>query len=314
MATKAIVARDGTVDKLLAHEVLAFFGTPYNAEGHERRAVEAAEETIRAMDDKWSGASLVAAAVGTGTAFVGNVGAVGSRDYSAVGAIVDLTLSLAAQARPGEILALPEVRAVLVDRFAQATPRTLDIPGQAEPIHAWSLVVTGSAVTEEAERILATILFLDMVGSTERAARIGDSAWRELLARHYVELRGLLHKHDGTEVDTAGDGLLATFRSPAQAIAFGREAIDADTRLGLQVRVGLHTGEVEREQAAIRGIAVVVAARIGSLAGAGQILVSSTVRELVAGSALTFTDRGTHVLKGVPDPRAVYEVDAPSAR
>jgi class 3 adenylate cyclase len=294
--------------------VLAFFGTPYNAEGHERRAVEAAEETIRAMDDKWSGASLVSAAVGTGTAFVGNVGAVGSRDYSAVGAIVDLTASLAAQARPGEILALPEVRAVLGDRFAQATPRTLDVPGQAEPIHAWSLVVTGSAVTEGAQRILATILFLDLVGSTERAARIGDSAWRELLARHYVELRGLLHKHDGTEVDTAGDGLLATFRSPAQAIAFGREAIDADARLGLQVRIGLHTGEVEREQAAIRGIAVVVAARIGSLAGAGQILVSSTVRELVAGSALTFADRGMHVLKGVPDARAIYEVEATSVR
>src|SRR5436190_21000778 len=88
VATKAIVARDGTVDKLLAHEVVAFFGTPYNDREHERRAVDAAEETIRAMDESWTGASIVAAAIGTGTAFVGNVGTVGSRDYSAVGAIV----------------------------------------------------------------------------------------------------------------------------------------------------------------------------------------------------------------------------------
>jgi len=315
VATRAIVARDGTLDKLLAHEVIAFFGTPYNEHEHERRAVEAAEETIRAMDDKWSGASLVAAAVGTGTAFVGNVGTVGSRDYSAVGAIVDLTSSLAAQARAGEILALPEVHAALLERFAHSVARTIEIPGQAEPVHAWSLVVTDQAALEPAQRILVTILFLDLTGSTDLSARIGDSAWRELLARHYVELRELLHRHDGTEIDTAGDGLLATFRSPTEAIAFGREAIEADERLGLRVHIGLHTGEVEKEQqGTIRGINVTIAARIGTLAGAGQIFLSSTVRELVAGSALTFADRGTHVLKGVPEARAVYEVEAPPAR
>jgi class 3 adenylate cyclase len=302
------------LDKLLAHEVVAFFGTPYNEHEHERRAVEAAAETIRAMDDKWTGASLVAAAVGTGTAFVGNVGTLGSRDYSAIGAIVDLTSSVAVQARPGEILALPEVHAALHGQYARATPRTLEIPGRAEPVHAWSLVVTGQATPEAPQRILATILFLDLSGSTELAAKIGDSAYRALLARHYVELRGLLHKHDGTEIDTAGDGLLATFRSPAQAIAFGREAIEADERLGIRVHIGLHTGEVEREQGAIRGIAVGLAARIGSLAGPGQIFVSSTVRELVAGSGLTFVDRGAHVLKGVPEARAVYEVERPPER
>jgi class 3 adenylate cyclase len=314
VATKAIVARDGTLDKLLAHEVVAFFGTPYNAEAHERRAVEAAEETIRAMDDKWSGASLVAAAVGTGTAFVGNVGTAVSRDYSAIGPIVDLTSSLALQARPGEILALPEVHAALHAQYAQATPRTLEIPGRAEPVHAWSLVVSGRTAPEASERILATVLFLDLVASTALAVSLGDAAWRELLARHYLELRRLLHKYDGTEIDTAGDGLLATFRAPVQAIAFGREAIDADERLGIRVRIGVHTGEVEREQAVIRGINVVVAARIGSLADAGQIFVSSTVRELVAGSGLTFMDRGAHVLKGVPDAREVYEVEATPAR
>lgn len=296
------------MDKLLAHHVVAFFGTPYNDREHERRAVEAAEETIRAMDDEWAGRSLVAAAVGTGTAFVGNVGTAGSRDYSAVGALVDRTVSLAEHARPGEILALPEVYAALRERFDEARPRTIELPGQAEPIHAWSFVVTEQATPELSERVLTTILFLDLVGSTEVATRIGDAAWRELLARHYTELRGLLHTFDGTEIDTAGDGLLATFRSPAEAIGFGRRAIAADERLGLGVRIGLHTGEVEREARAIRGIAVVIAARIGALAGAGEILVSSTVREIVAGSGLSFVDRGTHHLKGVPDARQVYAV------
>ncbi|MDP9246021.1 MAG: hypothetical protein M3O64_05140 [Chloroflexota bacterium] len=178
--------------------MVAFFGTPYNAVEHERRALEAAEETIRAMDDAWSGTSLVAAAVGTGTAFVVNVGTVGSRDYSAVGAVVDLTSSLAGRAHPGEILAMPEVRSVLADRFAQAVPRTIEIAGEARPVHAWSLVVSGHRAPEAPERILATVLFLDLVASTALAVSLGDAAWRELLARHYVELRGLLHEHDGT--------------------------------------------------------------------------------------------------------------------
>lgn len=314
IATNAIVTRDGTVDKLLPQEVIAFFGTPYNDAEHERRAVEAAEETIRKMEDRWTSAPLVAAAVGTGVAFVGNVGQQGSRDYSAVGDIVNLTGAVVAEARPGEILVLPEVRAAVTGRDGDWLPRTVELTGRADPVHVWSLNVSAPAVAEASRRVLATVLFLDLVGSTELAARIGDAAWRELLARHYVELRGLLHKWDGTEIDTAGDGLLATFQAPAQAIRFGQEAIAVDRTLGLQTRVGLHTGEVEQAQGAIRGIAVVVAARIGSLAGAGQILVSSTVRELVAGSDLRFEDRGSQVLKGVPDPRQVYEVADPLRR
>lgn len=311
MATNAIVARDGTVDKLLPQEVIAFFGTPYNDRDHERRAFDAAAETIHAMEDRWTSAPLVAAAVGTGIAFVGNVGQHGSRDYSAVGAIVNLTAAVAEQARPGEILALPEIHTALSDGRAQALPRTIEIPGRPEPIHVWATNVSGNAGSEPARRVLATVLFLDLVGSTEVAAGIGDAAWPELLARHYTELRALLHKRDGTEIDTAGDGLLATFQAPVQAIRFGQDAIAADGTLGLRPRIGLHTGEVEQEQGVIRGIAVVVAARIGSLAGAGQIYVSSTVRDLVAGSELVFEDRGSHVLKGVPEARQVYEVAAP---
>jgi len=314
IATNAIVTRDGTVDKLLPQEVIAFFGTPYNDKEHERRAVEAAEETIRAMDDRWTGAPLVAAAVGTGIAFVGNVGQQGSRDYSAVGAVVNLTAAVVMQARPGEILALPEVYDAATERRSGWLPRTVVVPGRSEPVHVWSLSVSTPVAVDASRRVLATVLFLDLVGSTELTAGIGDAAWRELLARHYLELRALLHKWDGTEVDTAGDGLLATFQAPAQAIRFGQDAIAADRMLGLRTRIGLHTGEVEQAQGTIRGIAVVVAARIGSLAGDGQILASATVRELVAGSDLRFEDRGSHVLKGVPEPRQVYEVVDPVGR
>ncbi len=256
----------------------------------------------------------MAAAVGVGTAFVGNVGAGSTRDYSAIGPIVDQVSRLAGHARPGEILALPEVRASLSDRMAGAIPRTIEGAERAEPIHAWSIRISGEVVAEIAHRDLATILFLDLVGSTDINARIGDAAWRDLLVRHYAELRRLLHVHDGTEIDTAGDGLLATFRAPAEAIAFGRAAIAADDHIGLGVRVGLHTGEVEHDRGAIRGIAVVIAARIAALAGAGQILVSSTVRELAAGSTFVFVAHGSHVLKGVPDAREVYEVEATPAR
>lgn len=308
------MTRDGTVDKLLPEEVIAFFGTPYNDAEHERRAVEAAEETIRKMEDRWTSAPLVAAAVGTGVAFVGNVGQQGSRDYSAVGAIVSLTAAVATEARPGEILVLPEVRAAVGGRSAAWLPRTVSLAGRADPVHVWSFNVSAPAPAEASRRVLATVLFLDLVGSTELAAGIGDVAWRDLLARHYAELRSLLHRWDGTEIDTAGDGLLATFQAPAQAIRFGQDAIAVDRTLGLRTRVGLHTGEVEQVSGTIRGIAVVIAARIGSLAGDGQILVSSTVRELVAGSDLRFEDRGSHVLKGVPEARQVYEVAGPIPR
>jgi len=314
MATDAIVARDGTVDKLLPQEVIAFFGTPYNDKDHEGRAIKAAQETIHAMEDRWTNAPLVAAAVGTGIAFVGNVGQHGSRDYSAVGAIVNLTAAVVGEARPGEILALPEVYAALPERTEQWLPRTIELPGRSDPVHVWSLSVSAPTVVEASRRVLTTVLFLDLVGSTELAAKIGDAAWRELLAHHYAELRALLHKWNGTEIDTAGDGLLATFQAPAQAIRFGEDAIAVDATLGLRTRIGLHTGEVEQDHGAIRGIAVVIAARIGSLAGAGEIFVSSTVRDLVAGSDLQFEDRGSQILKGVPEARQIYEVAAPVRR
>ncbi len=168
--------------------------------------------------------------------------------------------------------------------------------------------VTGAQVAAPSDRVLATILFVDIVGSTERVAALGDAVWRNLLERHYVLARRQLVAYAGVEVDTAGDGLLARFDGPARAIRCAR-AIQRDAKeLGLELRAGVHTGEVEMVGTAIRGIAVHTAARIASLAGPGEVYTSNTVRDLVAGSGIGFHDRGIHTLKGIPDPRQVLTV------
>jgi class 3 adenylate cyclase len=168
----------------------------------------------------------------------------------------------------------------------------------------------GSVLDEEADfdRVLATVMFTDIVGSTQRASQMGDRAWRQLLATHHQRVRGLLARYRGREVDTAGDGFLATFDGPARAIRCAKAIAQAMQDLGIEVRVGLHTGEIELEGDAVRGIAVHIGARVASMAGAGEVLVSNTVKDLVAGSGLTFEDRGEHELKGVPDRWHLYRV------
>lgn len=163
---------------------------------------------------------------------------------------------------------------------------------------------------EEAEldRVLVTVLFTDIVGSTRKAAELGDHRWRELLERHHATMRGILGRLRGREVDTAGDGFLATFDGPIRAVRCALAARDAMTNLGLEIRAGLHTGEVELVQDKVRGIAVHIGARVAALAGPSEVLVSSTVKDLVAGSALTFEDRGEHDLKGVPGSWRLYGV------
>jgi class 3 adenylate cyclase/pimeloyl-ACP methyl ester carboxylesterase len=168
--------------------------------------------------------------------------------------------------------------------------------------------ITGAQVAAPTDRVLATILFVDIVGSTERVSALGDAVWRNLLERYYALARRQLVAHAGVEVDTAGDGLLARFDGPARAIRCAR-AIQREARdLGLELRAGVHTGEVELVGTAIRGIAVHTAARIASLAGPGEVYTSNTVRDLVAGSGIGFQDRGVHTLKGIPDPRQVLTV------
>jgi class 3 adenylate cyclase len=158
-------------------------------------------------------------------------------------------------------------------------------------------------------RVLATILFTDLVGSTEKVRALGDASWAGLLEAHHAAVRRELDRFAGEEIDTAGDGFLALFDGPARAIRAGLAIRDALAELGLDVRCGVHTGEVERARGGKpRGIAVHVGARIMSLAGTGEVLVSATTHDLVAGSGLEFEDRGQHELKGVEGPRRVYAV------
>jgi class 3 adenylate cyclase len=156
--------------------------------------------------------------------------------------------------------------------------------------------------------VLATELFTDLVGSTKRAAELGDRSWRDLLERHNALVRRELERFRGVEVDTAGDGFFARFDGPARAILCAREVVGQVRSLGLEVRAGIHTGECERAGETLAGIAVNVGARVSAAAGPGEVLVSGTVKDLVAGSGLEFEDRGEHELKGVPGEWRLYAV------
>jgi uncharacterized protein (TIGR00369 family) len=161
----------------------------------------------------------------------------------------------------------------------------------------------------EPERVLATVLFTDLVGSTQRAEQLGDERWRKLLEEHNDFVRRQLQIFKGREVKTIGEGFLATFDSPARAIQCARAIRDGVNRLGLEVRAGIHAGECEVVGADLGGIAVHIASRVQSAAGPSEILVTSTVRDLVAGSGLRFTDYGRHTLKGIEDDWQLFAVE-----
>jgi pimeloyl-ACP methyl ester carboxylesterase len=161
--------------------------------------------------------------------------------------------------------------------------------------------LTGARSAAEPERVLATVMFIDICGSTERAAELGDANWRDLLEAHQTAVRRDLERFRGREVKTLGDGSLATFDGPARAIQCGHAIAQTAQSLGLEDRIGIHSGEVEVMDDDVGGIAVHIAARVGALAGAGEVLVTSTVKDLVAGSGIQFQDCGTRELKGVPD-------------
>jgi class 3 adenylate cyclase len=161
-------------------------------------------------------------------------------------------------------------------------------------------LLTGRREETAGDRVLATVLFTDLVGSTERAGELGDRRWRDLLEQHHAAVRRELQRFDGVELDTAGDGFFARFDGPARAIRCAWAIVDAVLPLGLEVRAGLHTGEVEVLDGKVAGIAVSIGARVAARATAGEVLVSSTVKDLVAGSGIAFEDRGVAQLKGVP--------------
>jgi pimeloyl-ACP methyl ester carboxylesterase len=165
-----------------------------------------------------------------------------------------------------------------------------------------------SADEEDIDRVLATVMFVDLVGSTEKAAAIGDKRWRDLLDRYYAAVRGQLERFRGNQVKTIGDGVLATFDGPARAVRAGQGIVSAVRSVGMEVRVGLHSGEVELMDKDVGGLAVHIGARVGSIAGPGEVLVSSTVKDLVVGSSLAFEDHGVHKLKGVPGEWRLFAV------
>jgi class 3 adenylate cyclase len=194
----------------------------------------------------------------------------------------------------------------LADHIAGAKMVTIDSADTSgalvvEPfVAAVSEFLTGQRPDVTADRVLATVMFTDIVESTESATRMGDSRWRRVLDAHDGLIREQLPRFGGREVNTTGDGFVATFDGPARAVRCGQALVHALAQRGIQIRVGVHTGECERRSNDLAGVTVHIAARVGALAGPNQVLVTSTVRDLVLGSGIAFEEVGAHNLKGIP--------------
>jgi class 3 adenylate cyclase len=197
--------------------------------------------------------------------------------------------------------------------------RLVELPGQPEALGELGAggvrfsdlieeFVTGERPAPEFDRVLKTVVFTDIVGSTELLARMGDRPWRELLDRHDQVVRRVVDRFRGRPVSSTGDGYFAVFDGPARAIECARELVSDARGMGIEIRAGVHTGECEVRGGDYAGIAVHIGARVGALAPPGEVLVTSTVRDLVAGSGIEFADRGKHVLKGVPGEWQVLAV------
>ncbi len=234
------------------------------------------------------------------------------------GVVCDQAFLMVAEAGGGEVLASAAVLSGLRGRYHTEPVETSD-PGLREvaPERVLEAASGGERATatraDEAPhrqvRMLATILVSDLVGSTEIAVQLGDRAWTDALEGHYRLVRSTFVQFDGEEISTSGDGFLALFDGPAKAIRAGLTIADKSAEIGLPVRIGIHTGELERTGASeVQGIAVHLAARVSAEADGGEVLVSSTTRDAVAGSGLSFEDKGERTLKGIDGPRHVYLV------
>ena len=199
-----------------------------------------------------------------------------------------------------------------------ADARYVALPGRDHPffigdddavLDAIEEHITGSRPAPRHDRVLATAMFVDIVGSTDRAAAMGDRAWGDLLQAHHTLVRRQLERFAGREIDTAGDGFFSAFDGPARAVACGCAIRDGARALGIEVRVGLHTGECQVIDGKIGGITVHIAARVAAVAEPSEVLVSRTIKDLSAGSGIRFEDRGTHALKGVPEAWRLYRVE-----
>jgi class 3 adenylate cyclase len=244
------------------------------------------------------------------------------------------TLRWAMRIDLGPILSSIQARTLIVHRTGNAVAdlestraaaklipgaRYIELPGRDElpyvgdadaQLDVIQEFLTGVQGTPDPDRSLATVLFTDIVGSTQQAGQLGDRRWRYLLDEHHARIRRQLDRFRGTEVDTAGDGFFATFDGPARAIRCACAMRDAVREIGIEIRAGLHTGEVEFRGAAASGLAVHLGARVAALAQAGEILVTSTVQMLVLGSGISFADRGLHRLKGIPGQWQLFAVQA----
>jgi pimeloyl-ACP methyl ester carboxylesterase len=216
--------------------------------------------------------------------------------------------------RSGDHDSRPEEGRYIAERIPGA--RFVELPGEEhlpwvdadQILDEVEEFLTGVRRAPEPDRVLATVLFTDIVGSTERAAALGDHTWLQLREAHHDSVRSVLERYRGNEVETAGDSFLATFDGPARAVRCARAIANAVRALGLEIRAGVHTGECELVDGKVAGIAVHLGARIAAQAGAGEVLVSSTVKDLVAGSGIVFEGRGAASLKGVPGEWHLYAV------
>jgi DNA-binding NarL/FixJ family response regulator len=293
--------------------LIAVFDGP-DARTRSIAAVEAALSVLAGDEpDAVAGRSpqvTVHAGIGAGRAEIGSTRvqeAGGSRwVYGAEGEAVELASGLARGGAEAGVVVAGEAAAVVSDRY------------RLEPVGDGAFRVLGpsmggdetDAADRPADRRIRTILVTDIVGSTRTVERIGDRAWTELLAAHDSATRSELVPYGGEEMATTGDGFLVTFDSPARAIRCALAVIDSVAALGLTIRAGIHTGEVEHFGGTVHGIAVNVATRVAARAGSSEVLVSATARELAAGSGLVFTDRGEHTLDGVAEPRHLYAAGA----
>ena len=213
---------------------------------------------------------------------------------------------------------VPNAALVRDDAQQISGAKTVELPGDdhlffvgdtGPMLDAIEEFLTGQLPARHSDRVLATVLFTDIVGSTEHAARLGDRRWRDLLATHDAVVRAEVLRYRGGLVKTTGDGVLATFDGPGRAIRCSCAIRDSARTLGVDVRAGLHTGEIELAGDDVAGIAVHIGARVLAYAEGGEVLVSSTVKDLVAGSGINFIERGEHQLKGVPGAWRLFAVD-----
>jgi class 3 adenylate cyclase len=233
----------------------------------------------------------------------------------------DVSDILSSVSVPTLILSKPELRAeadYVAERIAGST--VAELPGlrglftwvddevQEQTMRETERFLTQIGRPKERDRVLATVLFTDIVGSTRLSAELGNAAWLALLEQHHALVRRRLGEFDGTEIDTAGDGFFAAFDGPRRAIECARTLVQDMSSLELQIRAGLHTGECELMGEKPSGIAVAIGARVAAEARPSEVLVSSTVKDLVAGSEITFEDRGLHELKGLDEPRRLFAV------